>query len=388
MREKVFAIIDDSREEMLTLWETLVNMESGSADKAGVDEVAAYLKRIIDDFGGQARILEYPNAGNGVVARFGEPTNRAHVCFLGHFDTVFPRGTAAERPFRIEDGKAYGPGVLDMKAGVVIQLFAARALREAGYADRQLRVVLAGDEETGHPKSDMARVFEEECRGGAAAINFETGDIENTLVVGRKGTLSYDIAVRGVAVHAGREPQNGRSAILEIAHKVIDIHALTDYEKGLTFNVGKIKGGLARNGVPDHAEIEVDVRTLTLDQQREAEELIKEVVARTCVEGTSTTCAGGPSISPMMRTEGNERLFEFVKGISQELGYPITTAIVSGGGSDSAYSVKAGVPTIDQMGVKGQWNHSDREYAVVDTLFERTKLAVACILALDEFEGK
>ncbi len=193
-------------------------------------------------------------AGCGIRAQ----TSKPHVCFMGHFDTVFPRGTTAKRPFRIEEGKAYGPGVLDMKSGVTIQLFAARALMEAGYSDRLIRIVLAGDEESMHPKSDMPRVFEEESRGAVAAFNFETGDVNNSLVVGRKGTIAYDVVVEGVSVHAGREPQKGRSAILEMAHKIVDIQALTDYEKGITFNVGTVKGGVVRNAVPDFAEIGVE----------------------------------------------------------------------------------------------------------------------------------
>ena len=388
MREKAFGFIDGWQADMLALWEKLVNMESGTSDKADIDKVAAVVKETIEGFGGNARILEYPEAGNAVVAEFGKPTDKAHVCFLGHYDTVFPHGTVARRPFRIEDGKAYGPGVLDMKAGVVIQIFAARALKEAGYGERQIKIVLAGDEESGHPKSDMTQVFEDESRGAVAAVNFETGDVNEALIVGRKGMAAYDMTVRGVSVHAGREPEKGRSAILEMAHKVIDIQALTDFEKGITFNVGTIKGGVARNAVPDHAEIAVEVRVVEVDQIDYVNEKMREIAEKTYVEGTTTTCTRGVTFLPMSRTKENERLFDYVKSIAEELGFAAPHAIVSGGGSDSAYSVKAGVPTIDQMGAKGQWNHSDREYAVVDTLFERAKLAIACVLELDRFEGK
>jgi glutamate carboxypeptidase len=383
LREKAFQLIDSWRGEMLLLWERLVNMESGSAYKEGVDKVAAFLKETAESFGAEARTVEFAEAGNGLAAAFGVPTDKPHVCFFGHFDTVFPYGTVKERPFKIEDGKAYGPGVLDMKAGVVIQLYTARSLMEAGYSDRQIRVVLAGDEETGHPKSEMPRVFEEQSAGAAAAFNFETGDVSNALVVGRKGTVSYDLAVKGVSVHAGREPEKGRSAILEIAHKIIAIQALTDYEKGVTFNVGTIKGGTVRNAVPDHAEIGIDVRVMETEQFDWVNRKIDEIAARTIVEGTATTCVRGAGIAPMSRTPGNEKLFGLVRRVSEDLGFAEPSAIVSGGGSDSSYSVKMGVPTIDQMGAKGQWNHSDREYAVVETLFERAKLAAACVLELD-----
>ncbi|MDR1731718.1 MAG: M20 family metallopeptidase [Synergistaceae bacterium] len=383
LRGKAFHFIDSKREEMLALWEKLVNMESGVQFSEDVDRVAAFLKEKAESLGAEARILEFPEAGNGLVASFGKKTAKPHLCFMGHFDTVFPRGTVLQRPFKIEDGRAFGPGALDMKGGVVIQLYAAKALMEAGYSDRQIRLVLAGDEEMGHPKSDMARVFREECAGAAAAFNFETGDVRNALVVGRKGTASWDISVEGVAVHAGREPEKGRSAILEIAHKIIEIQALTDYSRGLTFNVGVVKGGVVRNAVPDHAEIQVDVRVMEPDQFDEVEQKMAQIVGRTHVEGTKTTFSRRIGIDPMPRTPGNDRLFALVARVSKELGFDEPSAVISGGGSDSAYSVAAGVPTIDQMGVKGEWNHSDREYALADSLFERAKLAIACVLEID-----
>ena len=383
MREKTFHFIDAKRDEMLALWEKLVNMESGTLSKEDVDKVAEFLRETAESFGARARVLEFPDAGNGLVADFGPLTDKPHICFLGHFDTVFPRGTVKRRPFKVEDGKAYGPGVLDMKGGIVVQLYAARALMSAGYSSRRICVVLAGDEETGHPKSDMPRVFEEQCAGARAAFNFETGDVSGELVVGRKGTAAYDIAVRGVSVHAGREPEKGRSAILEMAHKIIAIQLLTDYEKGITFNVGTVKGGTVRNAVPDHAEIEVDVRVMEPSQFDYVDREIADIVSRQHVEGTTATCVRKAGIMPMPRTRDNEKLFDLVRRVSEELGFQTPSPIVSGGGSDSAYSVKAGIPTVDQMGVKGQWNHSDREYAVVETLFERSKLASACVLALD-----
>ena len=389
LRNQVFESIDARRDEMISFWERLVNMESYTLSKENVDKVAEYLKKVIEDFGGKPRLMEFEKAGNGIVATFGEPTDKAPICFIGHYDTVFPTGTTAARPFKIEDGKAYGPGVLDMKAGVTMQLFIARLLLECGYAERQIKVLLAGDEEEGHPFSDIGETFIEESGGAVAAFNFETGDISNTLIVARKGTCSYDMEIHGVSVHAGREPQNGRSAILEMAHKIIDIQALSDYDGGITYNVGIIKGGTARNAVPDYAFVEIDTRSLKRSQLDEIDAKLKEVAGKTYVQGTTTTLVRGTgSIPPMERLPGNDKLYAFVKERADGLGQTVSDAILSGGGSDSAYSVAAGVPTIDQIGVKGQWNHSDREYAVVDTMFERMKLVVDCVLNIDEFEKR
>ena len=389
IQTKAFAFIDDHRDEMLEFWKNLVNMESWTLQKEDVDIVADHLVEKINAFGGKAGLITFPKAGNAVEASFGEPGAKKPVCFLGHFDTVFQPGTVAQRPFTITDGKATGPGVLDMKGGVTIQIFVARALREAGYTDRQIKIILAGDEEEGHPFSNMDDIFEEKCRGAVAAFNFETGDVNGALVVGRKGTAPYNMMVKGVSVHAGREPQNGRSAILEMAHKIIDIQALSDYDAGTTFNVGMIKGGIARNAVPDYAEIEIDVRVLRNEQLALIDGKLKEVAAKTYIEGTTTTLERGTgSIGPMERTGGNDKLFAYVKETAATIGQEISNPVVSGGGSDSASSVKAGVPSIDQMGVKGQWNHSDREYAVVETLYERAKLAIACVLDIDKFEAQ
>lgn len=385
MQKKAFNYIDSKKQEMISLWEQLVNMESGSFNKENVDKVALFLANFAKTMGAKTKIAEFPHAGNGLVMEFGEPTNKPHVCFMGHYDTVFPLGTVSKRPFKIEDGKAYGPGVLDMKAGVVIQLYVAKALLSAGYDLRQIKIILAGDEESGHHNSEMPAVFEKECLGAIAAINFETGDINNALVVGRKGTASYNFSVKGIAVHAGRDPEKGASAILEIAHKIIDIQELNDYKSGITFNVGKIKGGVARNAVPDNAEIEVDIRVLDETQFDQVENMISKIATKTYVQGTNTKYERTLGISPMKATKENQRLFELVNRVSEKLGFDKPHSIISGGGSDSAYSTKVGVPTIDQMGVKGQWNHSDREYAVVETLFERAKLAIACVLELEKF---
>ncbi|NCC58734.1 MAG: M20/M25/M40 family metallo-hydrolase, partial [Synergistales bacterium] len=222
VQDKAFDFIEQNREKLLAFWEELVNMESGSRDKENVDLAAERVAAELESFGVETEILSFEKAGNSVAGILGKDRPGTPVVLMGHYDTVFPAGTVEKRPFRIEDGKAYGPGVLDMKGGVALLIFAAKALEAAGYADRPIRFVLAGDEETGHCNSSMAKVFEERSRGCVAAFNCETGDPNNKIVVGRKGVVQCEMAVKGIAVHAGREPQKGRSAILELSHKIID----------------------------------------------------------------------------------------------------------------------------------------------------------------------
>jgi len=384
MKDQAFAFIDAHREAMLALWRELVDTESGTRDKAGVDALAARLGEVIEAAGGRARIVPMAGAGNMLVGEFGLDRARPAVAILGHMDTVFARGTVAARPFTISEGRATGPGVLDMKGGIVVGLYAIQALHAAGYRDRPFKVILAGDEENAHAGSDAAERIVAEARGAAAAFNCETGFMDDAVVVGRKGTAVFTVVVKGVAVHAGNEPENGRSAILELAHKVIDIQDLNGWTPGITFNVGVFQGGTVVNAVPDYAKAMVDVRYLEPGQLPDIEAQLESVCAATYVPGTSTALAKEPGIGPMRTTEAGRKLFGVVERSCLELGLPAPQPKFVGGGSDSAYAVMAGVPTVCSMGVKGGRNHAPDEYALVESLFERCKLLTACILDLDE----
>ena len=383
LKNNAFQFIDDHRQDMLALWQELVNTESGSADKAGIDAVAARIRQVLDQAGGETKTVEMAKAGNVLVGEIGAGRGTAPVLFMGHMDTVFSTGTVAKRPFTITDGTAYGPGVLDMKGGIVAALFAMQALQAAGYDTRPLKMILAGDEEVAHVNSNAAEVFMTEAKGAVAAFNCETGFMDDAIVVGRKGTAVFELEVAGVAVHAGNEPENGRSAILEIAHKVIDIQNLTNWETGTTFNVGVIQGGTVPNAVPGQAKIVIDIRYLEPDLLPEIRRQLQEVAAKNYVKDTTTTLTEVPGIAPMKTTPAVEDLFAVVKKTYAEMGLGTPYPKLVGGGSDSAYSVMAGVPTVCAMGVKGGRNHSPQELAIVETLFERAKLLATCTINLD-----
>jgi glutamate carboxypeptidase len=383
LKERAFRFIDEHREEMLTLWQELVNMESGSQHKSGIDAVAVKIQQILEKEGATTKIIEMEKAGNMLVGEIKTSESVPPVLFLGHMDTVFSLGTVAKRPFTVKEGTAYGPGVLDMKGGIVTALYAMKSLHAAGYKTRPLKIILAGDEELAHANSNAAEVFIKESTGAVAAFNCETGFIDNAIVVGRKGTALFELEVKGIAVHAGNEPENGRSAILEIAHKVIAIQNLTNWETGTTFNVGVIQGGTVPNAVPGQAKIVVDVRYLDPALLSDIRKQLQEVAAQTHVPETTTTLTEVIGIGPMQTTKAVETLFALVKRTYEEMGLGTPYPKLVGGGSDSAYSVLAGVPTVCAMGVKGGRNHSPEEFAIVDTLFERAKLLAACTLNLD-----
>lgn len=387
MKEKAFAFIDEHKKEIVALWEELVNMESGSQYIEGVDAVIERVRKELEKTGAQTHVYEYEKAGNMVVGTFAG-ADKPGAIFMGHLDTVFPKGEVAKRPFTVENGKAYGPGVLDMKGGVVAALFAAKALQTVGFHARPLKLMFAGDEEIAHPNSDAEQKFMDEAQGYAAAFNCETAFVDNSIVVGRKGTANAYIAVHGVAAHAGNNPKGGRSAILEMAHKVIDIQNLTNWEEQTTFNVGVIKGGMVVNAVPDYCEIQVDVRYVDPKIVPQIKERLEKVVGQTYVEGTRTELTDfRVGIQAMQTTEGVQKLFEYLVKVSEENGFPKPTPVKSGGGSDAAYTVMAGIPTLCSMGVKGANNHSKEEYAIVDSIFERAKLLTALVLDLEYFKA-
>ena len=382
-KNQAFQFIDDRRAEMVSLWQEVVNMEGGPHEKTGIDAVATRFKAVLDDVGAVSRTVEFENAGNMLIAELGNQAAKPGIIFMGHMDTAIATGAIARQPFTINDGKAYGPGVLDMKGGIVAFLYVIKALQSIGYNARPIKVILAGDEEVLHARSNAPDVFLKEAAGYAAAFNTETGFVDNGIVVGRKGVARFMMEVKGVAAHAGNDPENGRSAILEMAHKIIAVQKLTDWDKGISFNVGVMQGGKTSTAVPDYAKIDIDVRYKDPDDLPWILEQLQAVGANTYVDGTTTEVVFMEGIKPMKTTEGVLQLFELVKKSSEENGFGTPYAKYVGGASDSAYSIIAGVPTVCSMGVKGGRNHSPEEFAVVDSLFERAKLMIACVLNMD-----
>lgn len=382
-KQKAFQFVDAHRDEMVSLWEEVVSMESGPHEKQGINKVADRFKEILDKEGAASRLVEFEKAGSMLIAEIGERKAQPGVIFVGHMDTACPAGAIKERPFTIKDGIAYGPGVLDMKGGIVSAIYAIKALKAAGYDSRSLKVLLAGDEEVLHAHSNAPDIFIEEAKGYAAAFNVETGFVDNGIVVGRKGVARIMMEVKGVAAHAGNDPENGRSAILDMAHKIIAVQKLTDWDKGISFNVGVMQGGTTSTAVPDYAKIYIDVRYKNPDDLPDIIKQIEDVAGKVHVEGTAATVTFMDGIKPMKTTDEVMQLFEIVKKAYEENGFGTPYAKKVGGGSDSAYTVLAGVPTVCAMGVKGGRNHSPEEYAMVDSLFERAKLMVDCVLKLD-----
>lgn len=369
--------------EMLALWRRLVETESGTMDKEGCDAIGRLLEKELRDSGAETEIVPMETKGNFLRAVWGETTAKAPILFCGHMDTVFPKGTLEKNPFRIENGIAHGPGCLDMKAGLVIAVFVLRALRAAGYHDRAIRVAFPADEEGGHRYSTAKEEILRSAAGCAAAFNFETGYPDDGLVVGRKGSFRAVFEVSGVAAHSGNAPEKGRSAILQAAHQVIELQKLNDLEHGTSVNVGVIRGGTTVNAVPDFCTLDIDVRFTKEENLRKTQDAMQRIADTVFVPGTSTKLISKGVNQVMEPNDAIMGLFEHIRRTAEETGYGAVKPIRVGGWSDACLIASLGVPVVCAMGVKGENNHSPMEYAIVDSLLSRARLAAAAVITLE-----
>lgn len=379
--EEIFQSIDQAKPAMMETWKSLVDRDCGSGNKAGVDSVGQDIRRFLEPLGFKVRFHEYEKAGNMLVAEYGDMT-KPFVILTGHMDTVFADGTAAERPFTVQDGRVTGPGVLDMKGGITVMLYAVKTLLESGWNRYPLKIILAGDEEVGHGWSDAAQDYRKEARGALMAFNYETGFIDNGIVLERKGCAQYRFDFHGVGAHAGNNPEDGRSAVKELCHKALDMEALTDMAEGTTVNVGVIAGGTVPNAIPENAWCRVDVRFRTMAGIERVEKALKEITDKVYIDQVQTTCRCEVKMGAMERLASSEALFDKANQIAREAGLPEMKAIAVGGGSDSAYITAEGVPALCAMGVKGQFNHTVREWVEESSLTERAKLSAALLMKL------
>ena len=364
--------IDSKEAEMLEFLKKLVNIDSGSYDKAGVDQVGDILAQRLEslDFAVQrSRQEEY---GDHVIGNKPGVGNQ-RILFIGHMDTVFPAGTAQKRPFRIEGDRAFGPGVVDMKGGITCLLFALEALKSTApetYAQITMDAVFNSDEEVLSPTSTA--IIERCAKQARAACVFEPARPGGEYVIQRKGVGKYILTVTGRAAHAGAQPEDGRSAIEALAHKVIALHALTDAATGTNVNVGVIRGGERPNVIAAEAYAEIDIRVADQPTAEAIDRRMREIAATSTVPDTICELSGGLQFPPMLPTQESTRLFETLQQAGRAMGLDLH-AIATGGGSDGNHAAQF-APTVDGMGPQGGGAHSDREYIEIATLTERAKV--------------
>lgn len=384
--KEISKFVDENREEIISLWKEIVNIESYTNCKESVNKLADRLKCEFEKEGLDCDLIDAGNNGSTLIGTLGSNRNKKPIIFSGHMDTVFEIGTFGENPFKIMEGKAYGPGVLDMKGGIVISLYVIKALNKIGYKDRPIKIVFSGDEEIGHKDSNGGDIILKEAKGGLCAFNMETGLVDNSLCVGRKGRIGCNINVKGVETHAGNDFEGGRNAIEEMANKILQIQKLTNLEVGTTASVSIIKGGRVSNSIPEDCSIEVDLRFEKVEEMENVKKRIQEICEDTYIEGTSTHVDFISEMMPFETTEDVMKFHKFVNTVSKENGFGEINSKRLGGSSDASYLTIANVPAICSFGVKGEWNHTSREYALVDSMFERVNLISTIVLNLDKFD--
>ena len=367
-----------AREEaFLDALATMVNVDCGSYTPEGVNRIADLCEERFRSAGWDVeRRSHRPRNGEAqlgdlVIGRL-EGAGGARILMIGHTDTVFDPGTAAERPFRIEGNRAFGPGVSDMKGGLLTGFFAAEVLNELGVDGfGRITYICNPDEEIGSIWSREA-ILEEVERSDAALVlegARENGDI----VSARKGVSDYRIEIRGRAAHAGVEPERGRSAILQAAHTTIALQALNGRWPGVTINVGTAHGGTRPNVVPESCVLEVDVRSPQEETFREAEAEVERIAREGTVPDVKIDVEGGAWHRPMEKKEGGAKLATLAKEVAAELGFELEDA-ATGGASDANTTSAAGVPTLDGLGPIGGDDHGPREWISVPSVVPRIAL--------------
>ncbi len=365
------------RDRMRDLLERLVELESPSLVPASQRPVQALLRKAMADIGYRTRVLPAHSTGGTLHA---SPRERRHPApyqlIVGHTDTIWPVGTLETMPVRTDGGRLYGPGVFDMKAGLVQGLFAVEALRHCvGEPDVTPVFVYNSDEEIGSPDS-REHIVRLAMRADRALVLEPSLGERGRLKTTRKGGGDFVVHVTGVAAHAGLEPEKGVSAILELAHVIRRLHALNDPLRGVNVNVGTVKGGIRPNVIAPEASAEVDVRVPTLSDARRVERAIHAIEAAT--PGASVEIQGAMDRPPMEPTPGNRHLWELAREAGTRLGLEMEEA-GSGGGSDGN-TTSLYAPTLDGLGAVGAGAHARHEHVMLDRMHERAAL-VALLLA-------
>jgi len=375
--QRILAYLLDHQPAMEALLTELVEMESPSNDKAAVDRLARFLATHLEALGAATEILPQTEAGDHGRARWGQ--GEGGTLLLCHMDTVWDVGTLARRPVRVEEGRLYGPGALDMKGGISNALWAIRALQELDLLpSRRVTLLLTSDEETGSRTSRA--VLEAEAQRHDRVLVLEPAQPPNAaLKTWRKGTGAYRVRATGRAAHAGVDHAKGINAIEELAHQILALQGLTDYEAGTTVNVGVVGGGSRSNVVPQEAWARVDVRVMDEVQGVRLDAQIRGL--RPHLGGAALQISGGIGRPPMVRTPAVVALYEQAAALAAEMGFEVAEA-GSGGGSDGNFTAALGIPTLDGLGAAGDGAHAEHEHVVISSLPERAALVAAMLHAL------
>ena len=379
MDESIVEWLDQQQANMLALLKDLVDIDSNSFDKAGVDRVGSRLVAFFDEHEIPHETIPLELHGDAIRAVVSGGDGNQPILLCGHRDTVFPTGEVQKRPFSTADGKAFGPGVADMKPGLVINAFILAAFHKFGGHPNPLVGLFTGDEEIGSPAS--RDVITAEAEKARLAFNSEPSRPSGNIVTRRKGGIFCRCEITGVAAHSGGFFEDGRSAIEELARKVQALHALTDLEKGITINVGLVGGGQSVNTVAAHANCGIDIRYREIPDRAHIWSKVRDICETTTVDGTSSTLQITGEFYPLNPSEQSDELFAIYKDVAAEDGIRVE-GDHSGGCADSGFIAAVGTPVICGVGPVGGNYHRPDEWMQIDSLAERARFIAQTILRL------
>ena len=361
--------------EMLELIRRMVEIESPSDNKPAVDKMGEFLAQEFQKLGGKVNVHPAKDYGNHLQIDFKGTDGQKPIMLLGHFDTVWPMGTLANMPFRVEGGRAFGPGVLDMKAGITMMMFALRALKEWQTNHRPVTIFLDTDEEVGSESSRP--ITESIARQCEAVLVLEPAQgPQGFLKTSRKGVGDFTIRVHGRASHSGVDFEKGQSAIIELARQILEVSNFVDLSRGITVNPGVIQGGTRSNVIAAEAWAEVDIRVTRMADKADLEQRFANL--RPFNPQCRLEITGGLNRPPMERTAGTVRLLEMAKGLAREVGLELGESS-TGGGSDGNFTSALGIPTLDGLGAVGEGAHAVNESIQLDEAPRRTAVLAALI---------
>ena len=354
-----------------------VEIESPSDHKPSTDRMASVLASEFEALGGRTKVHRSADFGDSLQIDFGSASpNRKPVLLLGHHDTVYPLGTLANMPCKVENGNLYGPGVLDMKSGIALMLHAIAALKAwHGGLPRPVTVFLVSDEEVGSHSSRKITESLAKKSDGVLVLEPAAG-LRGTVKTARKGVGEFTLQVQGIAAHAGLDPRSGHSAILELSRQIVAISKLNNLRQGISVNAGVIQGGTRTNVVAAEASVAIDVRIKAIHQAAGLDHKLHSL--KSFDKHCTLRMTGSMNRPPMERTAGVAKLYKKAQEVASQFGWKLQEAAV-GGGSDGNFTASIGVPTLDGLGAVGAGAHAIHEHIVISELPRRALLLAGMI---------
>jgi glutamate carboxypeptidase len=359
----------------------LCSIDSYSFHKAGLDEVATYLAARMHGLGMEVTIVKRESWGNDLLAVLEGEGQGNNILLVGHTDTVYPVGTAALNPVRLEGDTLYGPGVCDMKGCLLAAIYAIEALLAVGHrSSGQIRFLCVSDEEI--TDRHCLDVIQQASRACHAALVLEAARDNGDIVSARKGNAWYTLRAHGRAAHAGVEPEKGRNAIIEVAHQILQFQGLTGWREGVSVNAGVIAGGTLPNVVPELAEAQFDLRYVRSEDRPATEARWRELMLQRLVPDVELTLHGNPDFKePLACTAESLEMVRLAQSIAGMLGFSVNH-VLTGGASDASYTSTYGIPTLDGLGPVGGLDHSPGEYVRVSSIAPRAALLAGLLVTL------